>query len=119
MGDPQVTPVQLEEIRRGMRLLSLLVKRLPKMKRTKTSVKNLKDLKILKVYIYEQKVPKDGHGPVVIIAESRGLADMQFLNEYQRLWPKSSAVNARAHLKNAQVTVKPCVPSIVLNVHGF
>ncbi len=73
----------------------------------------------LKVYVYEQKIPRDGHGYVVIIDETRELADAQFLNRYQKKWPKSSAAGQLAHLKNAKVTVMPVFPSIVLDDHGI
>lgn len=120
MGDPQISQADIEQIQRNMRALMLLVRRLPqKVQRPKASAKSSRDLKTLKVYIYEQKVPKDGHGPVVIIDENRDLADAQFLNRFQKKWPNSSAVVARDLLKNAKVTEKSVCPSIVLDHHGI
>ena len=74
---------------------------------------------ILRVFVYEQRVPKDGHGPVVIIDETRALADMQFLKEYYRKWPKMPPIEAARHLRNAEVTEKPCWRGIVLDHHGI
>ncbi len=122
MGDPRATPKQIKEI------LSLVMDGLRESAKDGRSIMlsfsrdaaalTLKLLS-LKVYVYEHKVPKDGHGPVVIIAEDRELADKQYREQFHIKWPQVSVKELDRQLKNCRVLEKPVAPGIFLDQHGI
>ncbi|TSC89580.1 MAG: hypothetical protein G01um10143_70 [Parcubacteria group bacterium Gr01-1014_3] len=109
----------LEELERAKSFLNWVDKENKRAQRSTTLLRAAVMILRLKVFIYEQKVPKDGHGPVVIIEETRELADALFLKRFAKKWPKVPPSEGLTLLNNAKVTVKPVGPHIVLDHHGI
>ena len=72
----------------------------------------------MRVFIFQQKVPRDGHGPVVIIAKDFYEAAGQLLERFKKKYPRIDKADAAAFLKNYSYRSRQLKPGIVLD-HGI
>lgn len=77
------------------------------------------DLKDCRVFVFQQKVPRDGHGPVVIIAENFPAAAGQLLKRFKKKYPKVTEEESGRFFANYSWRSSALKPGIVLDYHGI
>lgn len=81
-----MTPKEINQLRKNTSRLISLAKKL--------------NHKELKTFVFQQKVPRDGHGPVVIMAVDFNDAARQLLRRFDRKYPKIAEEDKNRFLRN-------------------
>lgn len=77
------------------------------------------DLKDCRVFVFQQKVPRDGHGPVVIIAKNFQQAAGRLLWRFKKKYPKVLPKEVDQFFANYSWRSSVLKPGIVLDYHGI
>ncbi|OGY64966.1 MAG: hypothetical protein A2214_01605 [Candidatus Harrisonbacteria bacterium RIFOXYA1_FULL_48_8] len=72
-----------------------------------------------RVFIFQQKVPRDGHGPVVIVARDFiGAVAILFARYYRRGRPRVSRGEDNAFFRNYSYRSYPLKEGVILDQNG-
>jgi len=79
----------------------------------------MQELAKTRVFIFQQKVPRDGHGPVLIFAENFQAASGKLIKRFDKKYPKVSKEDRDAFFRNYSYRSYLLKPDIVLDYHGI
>ena len=73
----------------------------------------------LKIFVFQQKIPRDGHGPVVLIAKDLPDASGQLFDRFREKYPKVTSKVAESFILNYSHISYPVKVGIILDHHGI
>lgn len=105
---------QTKQLQESTKLLMKLSKKAEKFQKERNAPKINQDCR---VYIFQQRGSRDGHGQVVVVACNLGQAASILYDRFVKKHPKVSPQEQYRFFKNYSYRSYPCKPGIFLDHH--